>query len=516
MTNLLQALTVWTPLVIHPVKDEATHELLRGTLAERDPLVRERALEALALVRNPADLALVRKQLEAPWEATRQQAARTAEALGVALGSREAAAAAATRRMGAERRVPSVPEGLRSGDPVVVAGTLRRMDAVAVRDAAAAVLRKLDDPELVVQEEAVRAVGRGAVVEAVPRLLKKLVEGDEGLRRASAEALAVVAGKVDKKELVPVVVGRLERDESSLVRQAAGRALVAWHDEVSREALRKLLRSERGVTRQAAAQALGEWGDASLAGEIETLLTDAEDLVARTAAEALGRLKHPGSKGPLLAELPGRRPFVQEKLAWALGELRATEAVGALTKLLGTTQETLKVELIRALGKTGDKGALPALRQVLQSISVNTPMPSTRVAALEALQTAGDKVSILRAIALVTQRVVPPPPGGGPSHDDDAVRVAAMRFLVALGDKATGAALQAAFKEMAPRDIRPAVAETFTALTGRAYVPVPDQSHKPHFVESLVVPDFFQPPLPGVREGRRDGGTERGGEGGGK
>ncbi len=499
MTNLLQALTIWTPLVMHPMKDAATHDLLRGVLAEPDPVVRERALEALALAKSPADVVLVRKLREAAFEATRQQAARTAVALGEPLGAREAATTAATRRMVPVAGGPTLAVAVRSGDALGIAGALRRLEATEIGGGAAAVLALLDHAEIVVQEEAVRAVQRGLLVQAGPKLLQKLADPDEALRRASAEALGAMATKLAGAETIAAVVKRMEFEESSLVRQAAGNVLVARHDEASLAALRKLLSHARGVTRQAAVQAWGAWGDAELAREIEPLLGDSADLVARTAAESLGQLKHPASKAPLIAALPGRSPFVQEKIAWALGELRAAEAIGALTKLLGTTQETLKVEVIQALGKTGDKAALPPLRQVLASISVMHLMPRTRVAALEALLEAKDKLSLPRASALVTDLVVPPPPGGGPSHDDNSVRVAALRFLAALGDKNTGVALQAAFKYMAPRDIRPAVAETYTRLLGRTYVPLPDEDSRGYFVESLRIRDRVDLPLPGVK-----------------
>ena len=473
-------------------------------LPEADPVVCERALESLGLIRQPEDIALVRKFLEVPFEATRQRAARTAEALGAPLGSRDAAAAAATRRnagVGANgaKIAPTIAEGLRSENPAIVADALRRMDAGAVLANVTVVLAKLDDLEIVVQEEAVRAVGRGAVAQAVPQLLKILGDADEGLRRASAEALTIVGAKGERGAVIAGVVARIETDESSLVRAAAGNVLVALHDDAALGALQKSLAHPRGVTRQAAAQALGAWGDTALARELEPLLADTEDLVARTAAEALGQLKNPQSKASLLAQLPARKPFVQEKIAWALGELRAAEAIGALSKLLVTEQENLKVEVVRALGKTGDKAALPFLRQVLFSISVTNLMPRPRVAALEALQEARDKASIPRAIDLVTKLVVPPPPGGGPSHDDNAVRVAALRLLAALGDKATGAALLAAFTDLAPREIRAVVAETYTTLTGRVYVPLPDEDSRPHFVESLAVPVRPALLVPGVK-----------------
>ena len=499
MTNFLQTAAVWVPLVLHPVKDAATHDLLRGVLNEPDPVVRERALEALGLVKAPQDAALVRKLLDFPFEATRQQAARTAGSLDVPLRPSDLAAANTTRRIVPATTHPPLAQALRSTDAAVVASALHRMNAADVQSNSSAILARLDGPEIALQEEAVRASGRGGLAQAIPHLLLKLDDPDEALRRASAEALDVLSAKGQRLEIIGGVVKRLETDDSSLVREAAGRVLLTMHDDSALAALRKLLRHDRGVTRHAAAQTLGGWGEPAIARDLEPLLADPADLVARIAAESLGRLGNAQSKAPLIAALKGRKPFVQEKIAWALGELRATEAIGAVTELLATEQEALKVEAVRALGKTGDKRALPPLRQVLASISALNPMPRTRVAALEALQAAGDKPSIPRAIALVTQPVVPPVPGGGPTYDESIVRVAALKFLAALGDKATGAALQAGFKVMAPRDIRPAVAETYTVLTGRTYVPLPDEAFQPHFVESV---GFLTPtplPLPGVR-----------------
>lgn len=172
MTNLLQVLTVWTPLVMHPMKDAATHDLLRGVLAEPDPVVRERALEALALAKSPADIVLVRKLRDAPFEATRQQAARTAMALGEPLGAREAAVAAATRRMVPVAGGPTLAGAVRSGDVVGIAGALRRLEAAEIGGSAAAVLALLDHAEILVQEEAVRAVQRGLLVQAGPKLCR--------------------------------------------------------------------------------------------------------------------------------------------------------------------------------------------------------------------------------------------------------------------------------------------------------------------------------------------------------
>ena len=485
----------WVPLVIHPVKDAATLELLRAVLKEPDPVVRERALEALALVRDPADAANARVLLNADFEATRQQAAKTAATLGVPLNTAQRAAAARIRPAGAPA---SATDFLRSTNALVLARGLRSLSAEDVRQQSAAVLALLRRPEVVVQEEAVRAVQRGRLAAAAPDLLARLDDADEGLRLAASEALAVMFDIVSRPALTTAMGRRLELDPSSFVRRVAGLTLVALHDAPAQAALLRLLKHERGVTRVSAARAVGVWGEASLAAELHPLLSDREDLVARAAAAALGQLKNANSKAPLLAAFEARGPVVQERAAWALGELKSTEAVPALIALLTTTNEPLKTSIVLALGKTGDKRALPPIRQVLQQIPASNNLPKAREAAFIALTGAGDKLAIPRAIQIVTFPVVPPVPGAGPSFDETPVRNEALRYLAAVGDKVTGAALLAAIKDGLDREMRPVVAETLGKLLGKKYQPTPDETYRPYFVESRTPYPSKSVPPPGA------------------
>jgi HEAT repeat protein len=217
------------------------------------------------------------------------------------------------------------------------------------------------------------------------------------------------------------------------------------------------------------------------------LLADREDLVARAAAGALTILRNRASEAPLLRAFATRGPVVQERVAAALGEIRSTNAVPGMAALLPTTtDEALKVTLVLALGKTGDQRALPPLRKVLEQIVLTNNLPKAREAAFVALAAAGDKGAIPRAIQIITTAVVPPAPGGGPTFDDDFVRVAALRYLGAVGDRATGTTLLAAIKHGVTREMRLTVAEALGKLLGQPLRPVPDEDHRRYFVESLA------------------------------
>ena len=487
----------WVALIMHPVKDAATLEILRAVLKEADPVVRERSLEALASIRDPADAARVRAMLDAGSEASRQQVAKSAASLGASLTPVQRASEVRVRPL----PVPPVvgADFLRSTNALVLAGGLRSLDAGAAQRESAALITLLRRPEAVVQEEAIRAIQRGQITAAAAELLTRLDDPDEGLRLASSEALAAMFDRLARPELTAAMVRRVELDPSSQVRRVAALALVALHDAPAQAALLRLLGHARGVTRVSAAAALGVWGDPTLAGALHPLLEDPEDLVSRATAHALGQLRNSSSKEPLLAAFLARGPVVQERAAWALGELKSTEAVPALiARLSTTTDEALKVSLVLALGKIGDKRALAPLRQVLQQILLANNLAKAREATFTALTGMGDKLAISRAIQIVATPVVPPAPGGGPTYDEDFVRIAGLRYLGAMGDRTVGATLLTALKDSVPREMRPAVAETLSKLLGKNYQPVPDEDHRRFFVESSGLRITKPVPPPGV------------------
>lgn len=68
--------TAWVSLILHPVKDAATLEMLRAALKEPDPVVRELALDALAIIRDGVVPRRVRPRSQPPPR-QKHSAART-------------------------------------------------------------------------------------------------------------------------------------------------------------------------------------------------------------------------------------------------------------------------------------------------------------------------------------------------------------------------------------------------------------------------------------------------------
>ncbi|PHX94941.1 MAG: hypothetical protein CK546_05095, partial [Pedosphaera sp.] len=231
--------TTWVSLILHPVKDAATLEMLRAALKEPDPVVRELALDALAIIRD----GVVPRRVRPPVPA------------------------------------PSSPETLRSTNTHTLVDALRGLDAETARRETPLLLTLLHRPEAVVQEESVRAIQRSQITAANSELITLLSDPDEGLRLAACETLAGMFDFLPRPALTTAMVRRLELDPSSQVRRVAGLTLVALHDAPARDALLRLLGHARGVTRVSAAAALGTWGDSELAGALHPLLGDPADLV---------------------------------------------------------------------------------------------------------------------------------------------------------------------------------------------------------------------------------------------
>ena len=126
MKLLFLFLAAWAPRVTHPVKDAATHEMLRAVSQEHDRAVREEARDALDFIAGSLDTNLV-----------------------IAL--------------------PAV-------------------DTTGWSDAD--VERHLQAPEVLLQEAAVRAAGERGLTNAVPVLTVMLRDSDERLRGAVCESLA--------------------------------------------------------------------------------------------------------------------------------------------------------------------------------------------------------------------------------------------------------------------------------------------------------------------------------------
>ena len=469
----LSARADWTPLVVHPVKDRATERMLHQAAGENDPVVQELSAEALALIAG--------------------------RSLPVLL-------------------VPGLP-----------ATELARL-AVALRQAAQAqrelILANLHAPAVVAREEAVRAAQRARLTQAVPALLPLLEDPDEGIRLATVEALQVLRPVPEEKAIFEGLVHRLDHELSFQVCQNAVRVLNRWHSPTAQAALLGFLAHGSVLVRLAAVPGLVEWNDPALAPQLDPLLADEDLSVAIATAQALEKLANPASRRPLRERLPAAPAAVQEKIIHALGELGATEVIKDLLPLVNREPDGVSAAAAQALGKLKAVQVIPLLRKPLETVTAGAA--GTRREAIRALRVLGERETGGPIWRIVTQPVVPTPMG--PVLDATDVREEGLRYLTATGDQRYVAALISVAGNAQTRlemiilvacqtvvdlggarqlpdlvghlsgtpaaEIRPALCAILEANTGRHYEPLPDQSHRRYFVETLGPPPYPAIPKP--------------------
>jgi len=436
-----------TGMILLPVKDAATHEMLRASLRDHDPLVRIQGLVALATIRDPADTPAIHALETDPVATVRDQAGKLPPPATVPLAA------------------PANP-----ADWLGSSNVLRRQIAVD-------------------------AIARRHLTELGPALPALLGTPDSVLRRHVCEALGQLrAGQS------AALATQLAHDDDPLVRRAAAEALLALHTDAAEGALVTLLKHDHAPVRLEAARALGNWAQPGVALSLHPLLADTEPTVARTAAEALGKLANPESQPPLLTQFPNSPVSVQERIAWALGEFKTAAAAPVLLPFLKSGPEQLEASVAEALGKIGDKQAIPPVRKIL--VEMKTHGALARQRAVEALRRLGDRESTKRALQLLTDKVVPPPPGATEwSYDSDAVRAEALRYLGFAGDAQVAAEFMGKLKDLPSWQLRQVLIATLAQLTGKTYRAEFTVDARRYLIESLTG-EFYpkSPAVPGVVE----------------
>ena len=436
-----------TGVIMVPVKDAATHAMLRASLRDHDPLVRIQGLVALATIRDPADVPLMRALQTDPVAAVREQAAQQ------------------PRPATAPLAAPANPADWLSSSNVLH------------------------------RQVAVDAIAHRQLTALAPALPALLDTPDSVLRRHVCEALGQLHAGQNA-----ALAAQLARDDDPFVRRAAAEALLALHTEVACGDLIGLLKHDRAAVRLEAARALGNWAQPAVASNLHALLADAETTVARTAAEAVGKLANPDSQAALLNQLPKSPATVQERIAWALGEFKTPAAVVLLLPLLKSGHEPLETSVAEALGKIGDKQAIPELRKILVDMKIHNP--ATRQRAIEALRRLGDRDDTKRVIQFVTEKVVPPPPGVTEwSYDSDDVRAEALRYLGFIGEARLVGEFLGKFTDLPNWQLRLVLATTLKQLTGKTYRAEFNVDTRRYLMESLGGDLYPQAPkIPGVVE----------------
>jgi cyclophilin family peptidyl-prolyl cis-trans isomerase/HEAT repeat protein len=423
------ALRCRAALAVGRLQDTAGTALLLPLLQDADAGVKREALFALGQIglappagpgpavptwTAPARIAIAR--LAAPGDTTTADLAL--EALGK-LGDR-----AATPLVVSLLRAGSTPllRGAaavalwRLADPAALGPLLAALDDpdAGVRWRALYALEKLvrpeqvvllaamhvDDDDVLVRAYAVRTLGRQKSPQGTAYVLQKLDDPEVGVVVNGIRALSLIADTTCGACL-PALVRALDAGDP-YVRVTAATALAdrfAWvpaDSATSRTALDSLaagLRDPDAATRGACARALLERrGEAGLA-LVLPLLADSSVYVRVALLQALALLPEAAAAPLLIARLaPGTPVFERATAAEALGTLKPAAAAPGLRAALADTSLLVVAAAAGALAGRGDSAAVPALRRAYAAHAGDAESDA-RAALLDALRALADSAS---------------------------------------------------------------------------------------------------------------------------
>jgi HEAT repeat protein/cyclophilin family peptidyl-prolyl cis-trans isomerase len=362
-------------------------EVVRGLLHPH-PLVREQALESLALL---ADSTSVDEIVRASHDPVESVAWRAAYALG---------------KFKDQRAVEREIELLGHSSALVRAFAAKGLGQIGpplALSAEDALISRLHESEWTVRVNAARALGRLGAKEASAPLLGML---DDEVFHARAAALGALQALAPISDPAPLLAAC--QDTCSVVRLAAYAAVAANLPDEAAAKLREGLEDSSGIVRGECYELLGEHPDqnaratltaafnqhtdeeirthavegiASLGGEgaiavLKSALNDADWTVATTAATDLGKLGDESSIDPLLAcyESWNQRQEVGvcEAVLTALGELKAEKAIATLKEVLSESNDRrLRVAARNALAQIlpeKEAAGLPKVEDIIMDV----------------------------------------------------------------------------------------------------------------------------------------------------
>ena len=350
---------------------------------------------------------------------------------------------AGTRRLGAEMlgrmesdsAIPHLAHLLSDPEPSVRTAAVASLGVLYADSAAVEILHLLDDPDEQVREEVLTVLPRLKVTDK-PGLVQKvsgLMWGDPSLA-VQGKAIEALVRLGAKQEALADLIPRLESHEPRIRLAALETAsTTAQHLQGSLD-LQPILRSLEDPSasiRRAAVTALGKMSGESVCKPLIDCLRDPDEGVRMAAAEALHRRSHesrdlvlelfekespavdaaldalapgdPGSLAPLRG-YAGRELARARALRRQAASLASSSggAVGFLREQLRVQASLCEGRLIKTVGLFGDMHTMDLVRKSMNGTSIEN-----RAAALEALDTIGDKKLAGSIVALLEEEPEP-------------------------------------------------------------------------------------------------------------
>ena len=252
-----------------------------------------------------------------------------------------------------------------------------------------------NDPSLSVQTKAIIALSKlGGVDEAISNLISRLNSKDPRIRISALETVSEIARHLNSSFPTNLIMSSIE-DSSAIIRRAAIAALGSLNDESISKLLVKYLTDSDIRVRNKAAESLRRRNHASRALVLEIFKT--ENAAVDSALDALA----PGNPESLfpLREYARHEIIRARRLRNQSASIppsgRATEF---LCNYLRVQASLCEGRLIKTVGLFGDTHTMELVRKSMNGTNIEN-----RAAALEALETIGDKQLAKSVVALLEE-----------------------------------------------------------------------------------------------------------------
>ena len=253
----------------------------------------------------------------------------------------------------------------------------------------------INDPSLSVQTKAIIALSKlGHVDEAISNLTSRLNSKDPGIRTSALETASELARNLKSSFPTNLIMSSIE-DSSPIIRGAAIAALGSLSDQSVSKLLIKYLTDPDPRVRNQAAESLRRRNHESRPLVLEIFKTENGSVDSALDALAPG---HPESLFPL-REYARREIIRARKLRNQSASIpsrgRATEFLGNYLRVQASLCEG---RLIKTVGLFGDMHTMELIRKSMNGTNIEN-----RAAALEALETIGDKELAKSVVSLLEE-----------------------------------------------------------------------------------------------------------------
>jgi HEAT repeat protein len=286
-----------------------------------------------------------------------------------------------------------------------------------------------NDPSLTVQTKAIIVLAKlGAADEAISNLNPRLIAEDSRIRISALEAVGEIAPYLNLSFDVQPIMNSLE-DPSAIIRHAAISAFGSLKDDTVSRRLVKFLTDHDAGVRNRAAQSLRRRGEESRGPVLE--IFESNDSAVDSALDALAP-GHPESLSPL-------REYAKQETIRARTLRNQSASIPSTGRAAGFLRDHLRMQasqcegrLIKTLGLFGDTRTMELVRKSMNGTNIEN-----RAAALEALDTIGDKKLAKSVVSLLEEEPQPSDPSDVVAvllkSADSWLRILALRSTAELG-----------------------------------------------------------------------------------